>query len=168
LSRENIISNRSYEYVRRIIQKDKFKLALYEEIIEVWHKILDEPHVSLCNLIIDIVKMSFGRTPEIHDIKAVLSAYREEFDKIRGTIHINKQPELKPAHVQQVDKVINVILRLRKKKNGNIIPIREIMPYVFRQIKSDKVNVIINELCNIGFCELIGRKVNVLDEKSGE
>jgi len=164
LSKENIISNRSYDYIRSIIEQDTYKLALYEKIINMWHKIIDEPHPSLCDLIIESVKIEFGRSPEIQDVKKVLSAYRKEFDKIRETIQIDKQAQLKPTHAQQTEKLRKAILKIREKKKDDLVPIREIMPYVFRQMTTQEVNGAIDRLCSIGFCEMAGRKIKVLAE----
>lgn len=168
LSKENILSNKSYDYIRNIIKKDTHKFALYEAITTIWHKILDEPHHSLCNLIIELVKESFGRSPEIQDVKKVLSAYRKEFDNIRGTIQIDKQGELKPAHVQQTERLRGTILKIRIKKKYDLVPIREIMPYVYGKMTTKEVNEEIDRLCSIGFCELAGRKIKILNEKAGE
>ena len=59
LSKKNILSNKSYDYIRNIIADDPYNFALYEEITEIWHKIIDEPHPSLCNIIIELVKKSY-------------------------------------------------------------------------------------------------------------
>lgn len=76
--------------------------------------------------------------------------------------------KVRPEHLIQTDRVREVILRLVKKKKDNIVPIREIMPQVYRTIKStQEINERIEMLCNIGFCELVGRKVRMLDEKAG-
>jgi hypothetical protein len=40
LSKENILSNKSYDYIKNIIAKDPYNFSLYEEITEIWHKIL--------------------------------------------------------------------------------------------------------------------------------
>jgi hypothetical protein len=167
LSKGNIISNRSYNYIRTIIEQDTNKLALYEQIINIWHKIIDEPHPSLCNLIIEKVKIEFGKSARIQDVIKILNAYRKEFDKIRGTIQIDKQPEMKPAHVVNSQKVRHVVLHLKNKLRKDIIPIRDIMPRVFRQMSTEDVEKSIQMLCSIGFCELVGRKVKVLDERAG-
>ena len=75
--------------------------------------------------------------------------------------------KIQPGHVQRVDRIRNVILKLQKKKKSDIIPKREIMPYVFRQMKSEEVDEGIRMLCSLGFCELVGAKVKVLDKSIG-
>ena len=76
--------------------------------------------------------------------------------------------KVKPDHADKTDKLKGVILRLMKKKKDVIVPIREIMPYVFRQMTTQEVDTAIGVLCGIGFCELVGRKIKVLDEKAGD
>jgi hypothetical protein len=75
--------------------------------------------------------------------------------------------KIKPDHAEKTEKLKGVILRLKGKKKDSIIPIRDIMPYVFRQMTTEEVNTAINVLCGIGFCRLVGRKVEVLDENAG-
>jgi len=106
LSKENILSNKSYDYIKNIIAKDPYNFALYEEITEIWHKILDEPHSSLCNLIIELVKESYGRSPTIKDVKKVLSAYNTEFHTIRGTVKIGGPTK---EIIKLYEKLINII-----------------------------------------------------------
>jgi hypothetical protein len=80
----------------------------------------------------------------------------------------SKNLKVRPTHALYTDKMRGVILRLYKKKNKEEIPIRDIMPYVFRQMTKQEVDAAVEALCSIGFCELVGRKVRVLDEKMGE
>jgi hypothetical protein len=70
-------------------------------------------------------------------------------------------------HAQHTDRIRYVILKLKKKKKSSDISRRDIMPYVFRQLKGEEVDMAINTLCSLGFCELRGSKVRVLDEKAG-
>ncbi len=72
-----------------------------------------------------------------------------------------------PAHAMRSDILRDTILKLSKKKKDNIVPIREIMPYVYRKMTTQEVEEGINTLCSIGFCKLVGRKIEVLDQKIG-
>lgn len=160
LSKENILSNKSYDYIRKIIQKDKYKFALYEEITKIWHKILDGPHPSLCDLIIELVKESFGRSPEIQDIKKVLSAYNTEFNKIRGTFKIGGPPEFPNKLIYYEEKVINCIKRLHDIKKTEWIKKRDIAMRVYKTINSKQLDQILNNLKEKGLIQLEA-KVNI-------
>ncbi len=167
MSKENILSNRSYAYIRNIIQKDTYKFALYEEITKIWHKILDEPHPSLCDLIIELVKESFGRSPENQDVKKVLSAYNTEFNKIRGTINIGESLETIKKIRNDEEKVINCIKRLHEIKKTEWIKKRDIIMRVYRTINSKQLDQILNNLKERGLIQLEA-KVNIKLEKYDE
>ena len=159
LSKDNILSNKSYDYIRGLIQKDTYKLALYGEITKIWHKIIDEPHPSLCNLIIELVKESFGRSAEIQDVKKILSAYNTEFNKIRGTFLIDKQSKM---HSPVMEKLKRNILRLSEIQNSDTISRRDIRQRVSR-ISKKEMEEGLGQLYSIGFCEFVGRKIKILN-----
>jgi len=76
--------------------------------------------------------------------------------------------KIKPVYVTRVEKMRHVILMLEKRgKKGDPVPIRDIMPRVFRQMSKQEVEDAIDTLCHIGFCELDGRKIKVLDRTAG-
>ncbi len=153
LSKENIFSNKSYDYIRNIIKKDPYKFALYEEIINIWHKMLDEPHPSLCNLIIELVKELFGRSAEIQDVKKVLSAYNIEF-KSRGKIIIDGPSEF-PKNDEEF--VMKNIKRLHELKKTEWIKKRNIAQRIYRRIKPKQLDQILNNLYGKGLIQLKGK-----------
>jgi hypothetical protein len=76
--------------------------------------------------------------------------------------------KVKPPHVSHTEKMRHVILMLEKKiGKGSLVPIRDIMPRVYRQMKKEEIETAIETLCHIGFCKLDGRKLKVVDRKVG-
>ncbi len=75
--------------------------------------------------------------------------------------------KVKPIHVQVVEKLKLCILKLQKKK-GDVIAIRDITMLVYRTIEKRALDDGIVQLCDIGFCELIGRKIKILNPKAGD
>jgi energy-coupling factor transporter ATP-binding protein EcfA2 len=106
--------------------------------------------------------LSRGNTLEVN-----LEDFKFGLELMRMCERNAKGLKIKPDHAEKTEKLKGVILRLKGKKKDSIIPIRDIMPYVFRQMTTEEVNTAINVLCGIGFCRLVGRKVEVLDENAG-
>ena len=79
-----------------------------------------------------------------------------------------KRVKPKPQHVKNKLSVREKILHLVKKTNSDTIPIRKIIPYFYNKLSLEEVNKSIEELCAVGFCDLVGRKVKVLDMGAGE
>jgi hypothetical protein len=75
--------------------------------------------------------------------------------------------KVRPDYVIKTDKLRHVMLMLKAKSNSNLIPIRDITPRVFRQMSSKELDDSISSLCGIGFCELVGRKLRIIDETRG-
>jgi len=75
--------------------------------------------------------------------------------------------KVQPMHAQHTDRLRYVILKLKKKKKTDEVARRDVMPYVFRQMKGEEFDTALNMLCGLGFCELKGSKIKVLDEKAG-
>lgn len=94
LSKNNIRSNSSQDYINILTKQDDSGLTLHEAIIQVWHKILDEPHPLLCKLIIDEVNKSFQMSAQSKDIERILKDYNDAFKKIRAIKNYNKKSML--------------------------------------------------------------------------
>jgi hypothetical protein len=92
LSKDNITSKISDNYIRDKIANDSFNVALYNAIIEVWHNILERPSPQLCDLIMDTVKKEFNMLATDKDVKNILEEYHKEFIKIRGNINVKSGP----------------------------------------------------------------------------
>lgn len=172
LSKESIISTLSCNHIKNIIAKDISKFSSYAAIDVVLNNILDEPSILLCNMIVAQVYEAFNRTVEYDDVKKIIKDYNEAFKSIRDVIRIGFKSQQDISQLSKEDRVLNklkyIILKLKKKKKNDIIPIREIMPYVQRQITSKETNEAINTLCSIGFCELVGRKIKILNQEAEE
>ena len=160
LSKENILSNKSYDYINNIIAKDPYNFALYEEITEIWHKILDEPHSSLCNLIIDLVKESYGRSPTIKDVKKVLSAYNTEFHTIRGTVKIGGPTK---EIIKLYEKLINIINKLHVVSKKNWINKSDLQRKVGYFLDVKQLDKILNALKEEGVIQLNGRDIRLMN-----
>lgn len=150
LSKQNILSNKSYDYIRFVIKKDVYKFALFEEIIEIWHAILDEPHPLLCNLIIELVKEAFGRSPEVQDIKKVLTSYNNEFNRIRGIVKIGRPDKI--TNLEEI--VINCIKRLHKHKNVKWVMRSDIAMRVHRHMNTKILSNVLHTLKEKGLIQL--------------
>lgn len=74
---------------------------------------------------------------------------------------------VKPLHVVVSEKVKKCILTLYEKK-GDTIPIREISQRLHKIVDTKVIESGIEQLCSIGFCELVGRKVKVVNPKAGD
>ena len=92
LSKDNITSKLSDNYIKDKIANDPFNVALYNAIIEVWHNILERPSPQLCDLIMDTVKNEFNMLATDNDVKKILEEYHKEFIKIRGNIKVKSGP----------------------------------------------------------------------------
>lgn len=165
LSKENILSSRSYDYIRKIIEKDPYNFTLYEEITEMWHKILDEPHSSLCNLIIDLVKESYGRSPQIEDVQKVLSAYNTEFNKIRGTVKIAGFPEEIIKLKVDEEKIIRNIKRLHVLRKKEWIIKSDLQRRVSKFLNVKQLDNILDKLKEKGAIQLNGRDIKLINWK---
>ncbi len=75
---------------------------------------------------------------------------------------------VKPDYVVHLEKLRRNILRLKKKTKSNIISLREISQQTHTIMSKVQREEGIAQLCSMGFCELVGRKINILDEKVGE
>lgn len=165
LSKERIASDVSRNYISTMVITHSGS-SLYSAIEEVWYQMLEEPSPLLCKLVADNVHNSFQISAKAIDVEKIIKDYNHELKKIRGCITPKDKDQQK---YPVIEKLRNLILKLYKKKGGDqVVPIREIMPYVFRQMKSSEVNEGLKVLCSIGFCELVGRKIKILDEKAGE
>jgi len=175
LSKQSIISKISDNYIKNIIVKDPLKYSSYNAIDEVLHNILDEPSSLLCNLIVVEVNKAFNINVEQDDVKKILNDYNKLFKINRDEIKIFIKKNLdvlhlssKTEHAIKTDKLRDAILKVRAKTKSDIIPIRDIIPWVHRQMTPKEREDSLNALCSVGFCELIGRKVRVLDENIGK
>lgn len=90
-----------------------------------------------------------------------------------GKYHIDqcetnsRRLKLKSPHVILTNKTRMYILKLQAKM-GDTIPIRDVAMRMHHHVANTKeLDECIEQLCAIGFCELIGRKIKVLDPKIG-
>ena len=79
-----------------------------------------------------------------------------------------KNLKTKPVHVQVSDRLVRIILRIRDQSNSDTITIREISRRLYRVLTNQEIELGINQLCSIGFCELQGRKINVINAEIGK
>ena len=164
LSKKNILSNKSYDYIRNIIADDPYNFALYEEITEIWHKIIDEPHPSLCNIIIELVKKSYGRSPQIKDVEKVLSAYVMEFNKIRGTLIIAGPPNEIKKITKDTTRVINCLKYLRQHKGKEWINKMDIQCRTSKNFNVKQLNTILDELKEKGIIQINERNIRTINQ----
>lgn len=75
--------------------------------------------------------------------------------------------KIQPIHMVHADKLRKSILSIQKKRNTNIVSLRELTMYTFKSLSKKDREEGIEQLCSIGFCKLVGRKIEVLDEKVG-
>lgn len=81
--------------------------------------------------------------------------------------HNTRNLRVKPIHLQVVEKLKRCILKLQEKK-GDVVAIRDISMRVFKTVTKKELEDGLEQLISIGFCELIGRKLKVLDPKAGD
>lgn len=162
LGKRNIYTNASFYYMQNIISKDISGYLLSESIINIWHKVLDEQHPLLCQLIIDLTKQEYGTNPLMSDVKKIIKIYSLEFRKIRGVIykgrdyidHANKlnSPE---------ERVLKSIKRLHELRKTEWVNKRDIQTRLSKYYDTKKLNEIINNLENRNLIQINGNLLKI-------
>lgn len=75
--------------------------------------------------------------------------------------------KIQPIHMVHALKLRKSILSIQKKRETNIVSLRELTMYTFKSLSKKDREEGIEQLCSIGFCKLVGRKIEILDEKVG-